>query len=71
MTEMVVQITKDELRRLIDEVLEEKLIQLFGDPDEGLLVNDALKKRLLQQKETTAKGERGKLLDDVIADLGL
>ena len=71
MSEMMVQITKDELRRLIDEVLEEKLIELFGDPDEGLEINETLKKRLLKQKEMTAKGERGRLLSDVAAELGL
>lgn len=71
MTEMVSQMTKEELRRLIDEALEEKLIELFGDPDEGFEINEALKLRLLKQKEAVAKGERGLSLDEVTAELGL
>ncbi len=71
MAEMTIQMTKDELRRLINEALEEKLIELFGDPDEGLEINADLKQRLLRQKEATARGERGKLLSEVVKELGL
>jgi DNA primase large subunit len=71
MTELTIKITKDELRRLIDEALEEKLVEFFGDPDEGLELRDDLKQRLLRQKEATAKGERGKPLSDVVKELGL
>lgn len=71
MAELTIQMTKDELRRLIDEALDEKLIELFGDPDEGLEINADLKQRLLRQKEATSRGERGKLLSEVIKELGL
>lgn len=71
MAELTIQMTKDELRRLIDEALDEKLIELFGDPDEGLEINADLKQRLLRQKEATSRGERGKLLCEVIKELGL
>lgn len=71
MTETIIQMTKEELRRLIDEVLEEKLNDFFGDPDEGLELRDDLKQRLLRQKEATARGERGKSLSEVKKQLGL
>jgi hypothetical protein len=71
MPELVSQMTKDELRMLIDEALEQKFIELFGDPDEGLELSDNLKKRLLQQRTAVEKGERGKPLADVVRELGL
>lgn len=71
MAELVSQMTKEELRMLIDEALEQKLIELFGDPDEGLDLSDDLKKRLLQQKVAVENGERGKSLADVTKELGL
>lgn len=71
MTELVSQMTKEELRLMIDEALEQKLIELFGDPDEGLELNGNLKKRLLQQREAVNKGDLGKPLADIVKELGL
>ncbi len=39
--------------------------------DEGLELTKTFRKRLLRQKKAVAKGERGELLDDVVARLGL
>ena len=52
MTELVSQMTKEELRILIDETLEQKLIELFGDPDEGLELRESVKKRLAKDSMT-------------------
>ncbi len=71
MTLKVSQITVDELKELIGAAVEQKLVELFGDPDDGLVMNDALHQRFLQQKKEVGEGERGELLDDVIARLGL
>lgn len=71
MTLKVSQITVDELKELIGAAVEQKLVELFGDPDEGLVINNALHQRFLQQKKEVAEGERGELLDDVIIRLGL
>ena len=67
----VSEMTADELKDLIGETVEEKLIELFGDPDEGLVMTKTLKNRLLRQKESVAKGERGELFDNVLGRLGL
>lgn len=67
----VSEMTADELKNLIGETVEEKLIELFGDPDEGLAMTKTLKNRLMKQKESVAKGERGELFDDVLERLGL
>ena len=71
MATTVAEMTKEELQELIGAIVEEKLLQLFADPDEGLQVQDALRDRLLRQQRTVAAGERGASLDDVLAELGL
>lgn len=71
MATKVAQLTDDELRAIIGEVVEQKLLELFGDPDAGLVITKTLRNRLLRQKKATAKGERGELLEGVVARLGL
>lgn len=71
MATKVAQLTDDELRAIIGEVVEQKLLELFGDPDAGLVITKTLRNRLLRQKKATAKGERGELLESIVARLGL
>ena len=71
MARIVAEMTADELKRLVGLAVEEKLIELLGDPDEGLVLRDSLRKRLLRQKRAVAKGERGELLEDVVRRLKL
>ncbi|MDO9130940.1 MAG: hypothetical protein Q8N45_05405 [Anaerolineales bacterium] len=71
MAELVVQMTKDELRQMIETSVEQKILELFGDPDEGLVVRENIRKRLLEQKAAIARGERGIPLEDVVKKLGL
>lgn len=56
---------------MIDEALEQKLIELFGDPDEGLQLRETVKKRLAKQRLMAERGEHGKDLAGVINELGL
>ena len=70
-TELVSQMTKEDLREMISAVLDEKLTELFGDPDEGLELRDEVKQRLLQQRAAVERGERGRPLADVAQELGL
>jgi len=67
----VVQMTKDELREMIETIVEQKLLELLGDPDEGLPIRKAIRDRLLRQKQAVASGERGESFEDVIRRLGL
>jgi hypothetical protein len=71
MARIVAEMTADELKRLVGLAVEEKLIELLGDPDEGLVLRESLRKRLLRQKRAVAKGERGELLEDVVRRLKL
>ena len=71
MARIVAEMTADELKRLVGLAVEEKLIELLGDPDEGAVLLESLRKRLLRQKRAAAKGERGELLEDVVRRLKL
>ena len=71
MATKVAQMTTDELSALIGSVVEEKLIELFGDPDDGLVMKKGLRNRLVRQMQATAKGERGESLEVVAKKLGL
>ena len=67
----ITQMTKEELKELIESIVEQKMLELIGDPDEGLSIREDLLKRLKRQKEQVASGKRGKPLEDVIKELGL
>ena len=71
MAATVGEMTTDELRAMIEAVIEQKLTELLGDPDEGLPLREALRERLVRQKEAVAAGERGEALDDVARRLGV
>jgi hypothetical protein len=61
----VAQITAKELQKMIGTAVEEKLLELLGDPDRGLEIKKSLRNRLLRQKKRVAFGQRGELLDVV------
>lgn len=67
----IIQISTDELKELIGAAVEQKLLELFGDPDDGLILTKTMRARLLRQKRAVAKGDRGESLDKVVAQLGL
>ncbi len=71
MATTVGQMSKDELKQLIDASIEEKLLELLGDPDEGLELRKSVRERLLRQKKAVAAGERGEPFEDVVKRLGL
>ncbi|MDP2209079.1 MAG: hypothetical protein Q8K98_09955 [Bacteroidota bacterium] len=58
-------ITKEELSQLISSAIEQKLLEILGDPEEHLLFREEIQKRLVQQKALVAKGKRGKKLGEV------
>jgi hypothetical protein len=58
--------TKDELRETIETIIEQRLLELLGDPDEGLLIRKLVCDRLLRRKQAVAAGERGEPFEDVV-----
>jgi len=67
----IAEMSKAEFRELIESVVEQKLIELLGDPDEGLELRKSVRTRLKRQTRATATGERGRSLDEVVSELGL
>ena len=63
MSMTVARMTKDELEEVIGAVVEQKLIELFGDPDHGLALRESFRKRLRRQKAAVTRGRRGESLE--------
>ena len=70
-TNMVAQMTKEEFMEMMGTLIEQKLLELLGDPDEGLEIRKSVRDRLLRQRAAVEAGERGESLDDVVRQLGL
>ena len=71
MSTSVAQMTKEELAQMLSTIVEKKLIELLGDPDEGLGLKAHVRKRLIRQKKAVAKGERGVDFPEVRKRLGI
>jgi len=50
------------IKPLVDELVEQKLYDLLGDPDEGLVLKSSVKKRLEKSLKTQSKGITAKKL---------
>jgi hypothetical protein len=71
MADTVAQMTKEELIAIIETSIEQKLLEILGDPDEGLEIKKSVRDRLLHQRKAVAAGERGEPFEDVVRRLGL
>ena len=75
MTETVGQMTREELKAIIDAAVEaaveQKLIEILGDLDDGLEIREAVRDRLLRQRQAVAAGEQGLPFEDLVQQLGL
>lgn len=67
----IAHMTKKEFAQMLSTVVEQKLVELFGDPDDGLVLKEALRRRLIRQTNGVAKGERGEDFLTVRKRLGL
>lgn len=74
-TDTVAQMTQAEFRKMLETVIEatveQKLLEMFGDPDQGLVIQKDVRERLLHQRHLVASGERGRPLNDVMQELEL
>ncbi len=71
MATTVGEMTKDELQEMIGALIEEKLLELLGDPDEGSSLRESIRERLVRQQARVTQGERGEPLEEVTRRLGL
>ena len=67
----IAEMTKNELREMIETIIEQKLLELLGDSDEELPIRKSVRDRLLRQKKAVATGERGESFENTIQRLGL
>ena len=71
MTTTVGQMSKEELKEMIEAAIEQKLLEMLGDPDEGLEVRKSVRERLLRQRQAVIAGDRGEPFENVLQQLGL
>lgn len=67
----VADLTVDELKNLIREVVTQTILEMFGDPDEGLELREEIQERLRHSLATTQAGAKGIPAQEVAAKLGL
>jgi hypothetical protein len=71
MAATVAKLTRHELKEIIESTVEQKLLELLGDPDQGLVLKKTIKDRLLRQRKAVGAGERGEPLTAIVKRLGL
>ena len=71
MAATVARMTKHELKEIIESTVEQKLLELLGDPDQGRVLKKTVKDRLLRQRKAVASGQRGEPLAVIVKRLGL
>jgi|Deesub1362A_J573_1020465.scaffolds.fasta_scaffold02503_6 hypothetical protein len=64
-------LSKEELKELFREAIEEALVDLFGDPDEGLQLHTEIRERLKRSLERIQQGETGISAEEVAKQKGL
>jgi hypothetical protein len=67
----VAEMTVDELRSLIENIVEEKLSELIRDPDHGLELREEFKARLRQTIEAEKRGVPGIPAEEVAKQFGV
>lgn len=67
----MIELTVDELKQIIGEVVEQKLSEMLGDPDEGLELREDIEARLRRSLEAERRGTRGIPAQEVAAQLGV
>ena len=67
----VSELTVRQFEALVESAVERKLIELFGDPDEGMELKPAVKAKLRQSLAAVNRGERGVPAKQVAKELGL
>ena len=61
----------DQFKALIEEVVEEKLQEILGDPDVGLELRDEVKEKLKQSLAAVKDGQKGIPIEEVANQAGL
>lgn len=64
-TKQVIELTNEDIKELVDELVEEKILHILKDPDEGLELREDIKVRLKKSLKSQADGEKGIPLENI------
>jgi len=67
MSTRVAELTVDEFKRIIEEAIEQKLLEVLGDPDEGLELRPEIEERLRRSLSYVAAGGKTLSLEEITA----
>jgi len=71
----IARMTQSEFKEMIETVVEatveRTLLEMLGDPDEGLEIRADVRDRLLRQRQDVAAGQYDQRFDDVVRQTGL
>ncbi len=70
-SEVALQATLEGLKEFVDVLVDEKLQQMLGDPDEGLELQDWVRAQLRKSLKSQSQGQRGVPLDEVLKQFGM
>ena len=62
---------KEMLETVVEATVERTLLEMLGDPDEGLEIRSDVRDRLLRQRQDVAARQYGQRFDDVVRQMGL
>ena len=62
---------KEMLETVVETTVEEKLLEILGDPDDGLELRGVVRDRLIRQRQAVVNGQYGQPLEELVSELGL
>ena len=62
---------KEMLEAVVESTVEEKLLEILGDPDDGLELREAVRDRLIRQRKAVVDGQYGQSMEDLVRKLEL
>ena len=69
-TDTIARMTQSEFKEMLETVVEatveRTLLEMLGDPDEGLEIRSDVRDRLLRQRQDVSAGQHGQPFDDVV-----
>lgn len=71
MATTIARMTRDELRELVEESIERKLLEFLRDPDWGIELRKEVRERLRHSFTAEARGERGITAEELAKRLGI
>ncbi|NOT48422.1 MAG: hypothetical protein HOP17_11825 [Acidobacteria bacterium] len=70
-TTVETKLTTEELRQMVDSMVEEKLVSILGDDEDHLEIRDEVKARLLRQRAEMKNGQNSVSFEEAMTRIGL